>query len=127
MEAVDERLIGLDLNADGELGMATRLHGLPPHFAGAAAEVPVRRWLYPLGTEFLHTLRYLDPGRLCFARGASSIEDVQGRLRLQTQQEQQFCMGCHSNLGVTVDGSFAFVRKSPGAFGLGPPGVGGAA
>ena len=28
-------------------------------------------------------------------------------------------MGCHSNLGVTVDGSFAFVRKPPGADGWG--------
>ncbi|MCH9829119.1 MAG: hypothetical protein K0U79_15415 [Gammaproteobacteria bacterium] len=173
VEAVDERLIGLDLNADGELGMATRLHGLPPHFAGAAAEVPVRRWLYPLGTEFLHTLRYLDPGAPSFRarrvkevrhavkvamledpglrevyqeeavekalgspphfRGTPDtgllndfgwmyqayIEDAQGRLRLQTQQEQRFCMGCHSNLGVTVDGSFSFVRKPPGAAGWG--------
>ncbi|MGH8446953.1 MAG: hypothetical protein ACREVL_16910, partial [Solimonas sp.] len=28
-----------------------------------------------------------------------------------------FCMGCHANLGVTVDQSFAFPRKRPGADG----------
>jgi len=42
------------------------------------------------------------------------IEDAFGRLRLQTKQEHLACMGCHTNLGVTVDGSFSFVRKVPG-------------
>lgn len=45
------------------------------------------------------------------------IEDAEGRLRLQTQEEHQFCMGCHSAIGVTVDSTFAFARKLPGAAG----------
>jgi hypothetical protein len=42
------------------------------------------------------------------------IEDAEGRLRLQTQEEHLFCMGCHSNIGVTVDQTFSFPRKVPG-------------
>lgn len=45
------------------------------------------------------------------------IEDEHGRLRLQTEEEHLFCMGCHSNLGVTVDQTFALARKVPGAAG----------
>ena len=42
------------------------------------------------------------------------IEDEHGRLRLQTEEEHRFCMGCHSTIGVTVDQTFAFARKVPG-------------
>ncbi|MCP3163794.1 hypothetical protein [Myxococcus qinghaiensis] len=42
------------------------------------------------------------------------IEDGKGRLRVQTLEEHAFCMGCHTNLGVTVDQTFGFPRKVPG-------------
>jgi hypothetical protein len=45
------------------------------------------------------------------------IEDAQGRLRLQSRQEQYFCMGCHSAVGVTVDQTFTMPRKLPGKAG----------
>ena len=45
------------------------------------------------------------------------IEDSQGRLRLQTEEEHRFCMGCHSTIGVTVDSTFSLARKVPGAAG----------
>jgi hypothetical protein len=51
------------------------------------------------------------------------IEDAQGRLRLQTDEEHRFCMGCHSGLGVTVDQTFAFARKVPGKDGWRPEDV----
>ena len=35
-------------------------------------------------------------------------------MRLQTEEENLFCMGCHTNLGVTVDQTFGFPRKLPG-------------
>ncbi len=47
------------------------------------------------------------------------IEDASGVLRLQTRQEQMFCLGCHSTIGVTVDQSFSLPRKLPGAAGWG--------
>jgi len=42
------------------------------------------------------------------------IEDSQGRLRLQSDEEHRFCMGCHSAIGVTVDQTFTLPRKAPG-------------
>ena len=47
------------------------------------------------------------------------IEDEEGRLRLQTEEEHRFCMGCHSAIGTTVDQTFSFARKMPGANGWG--------
>lgn len=42
------------------------------------------------------------------------IEDGDGRLRLQTDEEARFCMGCHSGIGATVDQTFTLARKVPG-------------
>lgn len=172
VEPLDERLIRYDLDRNGALeGGVTRLVGLPSNYLGDAREVRLRRSLYPRGTEFLHSVRYLDPdapsfiatrmkelrymkklrdleasqlmgiyahehdekdaGRLPIVAGDAEsglrnkfgwamqgyIEDELGRLRLQTHQEQLACMGCHSNLGVTVDQTFAFARKVPGTRG----------
>lgn len=172
-EPLDERAAGLDLDGDGALGTATRIRALPAHYAGAAAALAVKRYAYPVGTEFMHGVYYLDPDapdmrarrlkELRYARkifqlddahlalkyeedareqetggwpyfggdafsGVFSeygwqlqgyIEQADGRLRLQTREEQMFCMGCHSGIGVTVDGTFSLPRKAPGAPGWG--------
>jgi hypothetical protein len=173
VEPLDEAAAGFDLDSDGRIGRAEVIHGLPAHYAGAAAVEPVRRYDYPVGTEFLHTVRYVDPdapallserlkelrysikveplseqrlqasyaeadrekkaGSLpTFAGNALTglsnsfgwrlqgfIEDASGALRLQTRQEQMFCLGCHSTIGVTVDQTFGLPRKLPGAAGWG--------
>lgn len=170
-EPLDERAVRVDLDGDGQLGTATRIVALPSHYFGDAASVRVRRAIYPEGTEFLHTVRYLDPaegsfmatrmkevrysrksreigdaqilrrhereadekdeGKLPFFQGQADlglvndfgwtfqgyIEDEAGRLRLQTHEEHVACMGCHSGVGVTLDGTFAFPRKLPGLAG----------
>ena len=61
VEPIDERLAGVDLDGDGAIASATRIVGLPAHYAGAARSEPVQRWSAPQGTEFVHTVRYLDP------------------------------------------------------------------
>jgi hypothetical protein len=38
-------------------------------------------------------------------------------LRVQTDEEHRYCMGCHGHVGVTVDFKFGFARKVPGADG----------
>lgn len=165
---LDERTLGTDLDRNGKLGTVTQVHGLFEHFLGDATDVRVVRGLFPRGTEFLHSVRYIDPdepsliakrmkelryskktrfmdpsqligvyneerderdaGRLPVFQGdaisgvrnkhgwvlQAYIEDAKGRLRLQTHQEHMACLGCHSNLGVTVDNTFSFARKVPG-------------
>jgi len=172
---LDEGVAGIDLDGDGRIaGRATRMRGLPRFYVGAAHDVEVHRYLFPEGTEFLHSVRYLDPDApaMCatrmkelrysrketflppeelaatYARMAEEeeaeraegeeewpgfqglpktgyanelgwriqgfIEDAHGRLRVQTEEEHLFCMGCHAGVGVTVDSTFAMARKLPG-------------
>jgi hypothetical protein len=175
VEPIDERAAGLELDGDGRVeGSIRRIRRLPKHYAGGASGVEVHRYLFPAGTEFLHTVRYLDPdaptllsarmkevryarkvefldlwallraeeeeaeekdeGRAPFFRGTAVvglrnatgwqlqgfIEDAEGRLRLQTDEELRACMGCHGGLGVTVDSTFTLPRKVPGAAGWRP-------
>ncbi len=182
IEPIDERAAGIDLNGDGRIdGIAHQLRGLPAHYAGAAAEIAVRRYEYPAGTEFLHGVHYVDPDapemratrfkelRYALKRGELSdaalqrryneeaqeqliggrphysgsaftgqtnafgwqftgyIEDASGQLRLQTREEQLYCMGCHTGLGVTVDQTFSLPRKPPGARGWGEQRIAGMA
>jgi len=181
VEPIDETAVGVDLDGDGKLAArVSTIVGLPARYVGGAADVAVARRLYPQGTEFLHSVRYLDPDapglasvrmkelryarkeRFLDATGVSQlyrkmrsvddddqavvpeephhfegdaltglandfgwrlqgfIEDASGRLRVQTREEHLFCMGCHTEAGVTVDQTFAFARKVPGADGWRP-------
>ncbi|MDD3763434.1 MAG: hypothetical protein PHP86_09115 [Nevskiales bacterium] len=63
VEPLDEAAAGVDLDGDGRLAVADHIRGLPSHYVGAAAAQPVHRWRYPLGTEFLHSVRYVDVDR----------------------------------------------------------------
>ena len=172
VEPVSEITAGVDFDGDGQLiSQVTRIRKLPTHYRGGASPIAVSRYRYPEGTEFLHTVRYIDPekptllsarmkevryarkrmwlddwallrayekelldkeeGKLPTFKGSpfvglqndfgwqlqGFIEDAQGRLRLQTEEEHRFCMGCHSTVGVTVDQTFAFARKVPGVEG----------
>ncbi|WP_394834080.1 hypothetical protein LVJ94_47000 [Pendulispora rubella] len=67
IEPVDENIIGVDLDLDGKLGRATRVtfDKARMHWAGRASQAepgrfPIVPGLFPLGTEFLHSVRYLD-------------------------------------------------------------------
>jgi hypothetical protein len=72
IEAENEALWGVDLDLDGKLAVAHRVafdaraSGSRMHYVGRAyalessGKFPIAAGLFPLGTEFLHTLRYLD-------------------------------------------------------------------
>jgi hypothetical protein len=55
---LDENAIGVDINGDGQLSEITQLQR-PSHYLGGAADIEVVTFLYPKGTEFLHTVRYI--------------------------------------------------------------------
>ena len=135
-----------------------------------AGQAPLAAGLFPLGTEFLHSVRYLQVGddsvsmaprmkELRYARKSqwntyydlktSAIRDIKeralnperlkqipgnletgvatslgwryqgfieaadGSLRPQNYEESLTCNGCHSGIGATTDGTFAFARKVP--------------
>ncbi len=80
-QPVDERTLGHDLDGDGTLGTAARIRytgtsGTKMHYVGEAGRlqdlglVHAAALLYPEGTEFLHSVRYLDvdqQGRVAMA------------------------------------------------------------
>ncbi len=70
---VDERALGVDLDRDGTLGTASRVgfafdprNGVTMHYVGEAGVLAesgaphLAAGLFPEGTEFVHSLRYLD-------------------------------------------------------------------
>jgi len=58
---IDERRVGKDLDGDGELRRIERITVVDA-FVGRAADHYIDDSLYPKGTEFLHTVRYLEVG-----------------------------------------------------------------
>ena len=171
---VNERTAGADLNGDGRLGTANRINQFDS-YVGAASGLLFQPWLYPAGTEFLHTVRYvgvtpdggitnsrrmkevrymrkqtlipksaldqyyreegyakdqaylpsyIDLGQRGLYNGMGwvlqgFIEDRSGRLRVNTFEENMFCMGCHTSIGSTIDKTFSFPRKIDGRAGWG--------
>ncbi|MCW1915267.1 hypothetical protein OJ996_16895 [Luteolibacter sp. GHJ8] len=55
---VDETVIGEDLDGDGKQGVVRSI-AKTTAWVGAARDLPIERSLYPEGTEFLHTVRYV--------------------------------------------------------------------
>ncbi|BCX46464.1 conserved hypothetical protein [Haloferula helveola] len=58
---VDEVIVNADLDGNGELGTATKITKLDS-WVGPAAGSFIDSHIYPQGTEFLHTVRYVGVG-----------------------------------------------------------------
>jgi hypothetical protein len=58
---VDEQAVGRDLDGDGALATARHIRNAGK-WAGAAEPLHLETHLYPEGTEFLHTVRYVGVG-----------------------------------------------------------------
>jgi len=62
VEPISEVAAGFDLDGDGKLEPSvTEIRGLPQTYAGAASDEEVHAFIYPQGTEYLHSVRYVDP------------------------------------------------------------------
>lgn len=85
---IDENAICTDLDGDGELGTVTRIER-PDHYVGDAADVPVATMLYPEGTQFLHTVRYVGvtkEGRITHTPRMKEVRYMK-KLRFQDRDE----------------------------------------
>ncbi|MDG4866588.1 hypothetical protein P8631_01005 [Guyparkeria sp. 1SP6A2] len=63
---VDENAVCADLDGDGKRSVVTQIQR-PSHYVGDAAHVSVATMLYPAGSQFLHTVRYVgvaEDGRI---------------------------------------------------------------
>ena len=172
---INEKALGLDINDDNALSEQVTTMVRQPNYIGDAADVELAHMLFPEGTEFLHTVRYigvdengniynaermkevrymqkhrfrsreslasayyaeakdkhfenLPQTRYLGEQGIENgfgwtingfIENEQGELRAQHDQELAFCNGCHKTVGSTFDQTFSFARKVPGSNGWG--------
>lgn len=55
---IDESSVGVDLNSDNQLSVVTRINRRT-YYVGAASQFDLIPHVYPQGTEFLHTVRYV--------------------------------------------------------------------
>ena len=58
---IDEKKIGIDLDRDGAFSEITYIRKVDS-FVGGASDIPIETHIFPEGTEFLHTVRYLGIG-----------------------------------------------------------------
>ena len=56
---VNELVLNIDVNQDGKLTKSVTEIARSSHYVGDAKAVPLAHMLYPEGTEFLHTVRYI--------------------------------------------------------------------
>lgn len=175
VSGINEKALGVDINGDNELSDRVTTMVRQPYYIGDAADVELAHMLFPEGTEFLHTVRYigvnengdiynaqrmkevrymqkhrfrsreslasayyaeakdkhfenLPQTRYLGDKGIENgfgwtingfIENEQGELRAQHDQELAFCNGCHKTVGSTFDQTFSFARKVPGSQGWG--------
>lgn len=56
---VDESVIGIDIDNDGVLGITDTIQRREYYLCSARDDQPLTRMLYPEGTEFLHSVRYV--------------------------------------------------------------------
>lgn len=72
---IDERQIGVDLNSDQQLSEIDFVTDVSA-YVGAAKEYFIDTYLYPEGTEFLHTVRYLgfdDNGEITVSKRMKEV------------------------------------------------------
>jgi len=172
---INEKAIKADLNGNGLLEEKVQRIKRSSHYLADASTLQLAHMLYPEGTAFLHTVRYVNvddsgavdtsprmkevrymvkkkflslgelKGRYYLERkekhfeslpyyntfgddGVSNkhgwtllgfIENEQGELRKQNDEEQFFCTGCHKSVGSIIDKTFSFPRKVAGVNGWG--------
>ncbi len=172
---IDERKVQDDLDGDGRLAANATILKKRTLYVGGAYRHVFFPGVFPMETEFLHTVRYLgvrEDGEIFNSRRMKEvrylkkwqavnyptlaeyyreegyhkgmgllpaytnlghhgldngmgwsvqgfIEDRRGRLRVNTYEENLFCMGCHTSIGATIDKTFSFPRKVDGVSGWG--------
>lgn len=81
---IDEQAVGEDLNDDGQLTVVNEVSANRPHYVGAAGQTDLIPHVYPLNTEFLHTVRYVGvkpDGSIYNARHMKEVRYMKRRIQ----------------------------------------------
>jgi hypothetical protein len=131
---VDETALGVDLDLDGRLGRATRVvfdaaadgrGGTRMHYAGRARDLerrggfPIAPGLFPLHTEFFHTVRYLDVG----SDGAVTMAARMKEVRYARKDRWLSYDEVEAHVGLEKFATMSSVERTHGVLWLGESGV----
>ncbi|MBC2607718.1 hypothetical protein H5P27_16820 [Pelagicoccus albus] len=86
---IDEKTVGIDLDQDGQLGVAKYI-SKTDNYVGAASGEFIETHLYPKGTEFLHTIRYLGFGSDGHVEPSRRIKEVRYMKKWQEYSKQNY-------------------------------------
>lgn len=89
---IDENSVGLDLNGDSQLSVVSRINRRT-HYVGAASQFDLIPHVYPQGTEFLHTVRYVGvapDGSIHNPRRMKEVRYMKRRLQSRHFQLQHY-------------------------------------
>ncbi len=86
---IDENAVGTDLNKDGKLSITNMVSASRTHYVGAAGATELIPYVYPMGTEFLHTVRYVGVGNDNSVHNARRMKEVRYmKRRIQSRHFQ---------------------------------------
>lgn len=88
IKPVDERKIGVDLDGNHQLTVTTLIKARD-HFVGGAAAIAAQPFIYPLGTEFLHSVRYIGIAQDGSIYNAPRLKEVRYMKRRQRSDPEQ--------------------------------------
>ena len=86
---VDEKAVGKDLDKDGKLGIATQITALDD-YVGAATGQYLEPYMYPKGTEFLHTVRYVGVNANGEITVSARMKEVRYMKKWRAQAKQSY-------------------------------------
>lgn len=90
--SIDEGSLGIDVNADGQLSQVNEVAMRASYF-GAASSIDVIPHVYPMGTEFLHTVRYVGvdaDGHIYNPRRMKEVRYMKRRLQSRHFQLEHY-------------------------------------
>lgn len=87
LDNLDEKVIGMDLNGDGKLGIVDRIDR-PSHYVGKASYMQVETFLYPRYTEFLHTVRYVGSTENGEIYNAPRMKELRYMIKARSYQDE---------------------------------------
>jgi hypothetical protein len=114
--AINEHVVGADVDGDGRLGQARRV-ARQTQFVGNAASWFKDDGLYPLGTEFLHTVRYVGVGEDGAIGPSRRMKEVR-YMRKQYLLPRHALYNAYLEEGYETDAGYL-----PGYIDLGPHGL----
>jgi hypothetical protein len=85
---LDERSVGVDLNGDGVLGVVSSIIR-PEFYVGKASYMPVETFLYPLYTEFLHSVRYVGSDQAGNIYNAPRMKELRYMVKTKSYADER--------------------------------------